>query len=100
MSGSPDSGVDGSRRQATGAHIHGLLTALHRLDERLKRAVAAAQVAYGQGASADPYRGLYINQSEVERALGRQPGASPFPSTGVEGDGPVLGPFDEGSRLA
>jgi SpoVK/Ycf46/Vps4 family AAA+-type ATPase len=48
-----------------------LAPALKRLDQLLARAVRAAQIAYGQGAVADPYRGLYIGQDEVERLLAR-----------------------------
>jgi len=53
----------------------GLLPALQRLDRLLERAVAAAQTAYGTDAATDFYRGLYINQTEVERLLAREPGA-------------------------
>jgi AAA+ superfamily predicted ATPase len=53
-----------------------LLPALQRLDRLLERAVTAAQVAYGPEATADPYRGLYISQSQVEELLAREPGLS------------------------
>jgi AAA+ superfamily predicted ATPase len=52
-----------------------LISALRRLDRRIERAMSAAQAAYGPQAASDPYRGLYINQSEVERLMGRAPGA-------------------------
>ena len=60
---------------ATNAALTELLPALQRLDSLIEQAVTAAQVAYGPEAAADGYRGLYINQREVERLLERQPGA-------------------------
>ena len=60
----------------TNASLAELLPALQRLDRLIEQAVTAAQVAYGPEAAADPYRGLYISQKEVERLLAREPGAS------------------------
>ena len=60
---------------ATNASLAKLLPALQRLDYLIEQAVTAAQVAYGPEAAADRYRGLYINQRDVERLLERQPGA-------------------------
>lgn len=57
--------------------IETILTALKQLDQRLDQAVVAAQNTYGVEASTDAYRGLYINQDEVERLLSREPG-QPF----------------------
>jgi SpoVK/Ycf46/Vps4 family AAA+-type ATPase len=54
--------------------IEHILTALKRLDQLLEQAVIAAQNTYGVEASTDAYRGLYINQAEVERLLSREPG--------------------------
>jgi SpoVK/Ycf46/Vps4 family AAA+-type ATPase len=61
---------------ATNSSLAELLPALQRLDRLLEQAVAAAQVAYGPEATAEPYRGLYIGREEVQRLLARQPGAS------------------------
>lgn len=44
------------------SYLDSVLTALHRLDRLLERAVAAAQAAYGPEAAADRFRGLYISQ--------------------------------------
>jgi hypothetical protein len=68
----------GERVRRAAPQQHDLLEALGRLDRRLKRAVAAAEVAYGSGAGADRFRGLYVDQDEVARLLGRDPGGSPF----------------------
>ena len=64
------------RSSATNSSLAELLPALQRLDRLLEQAVAAAQVAYGPEATAEPYRGLYIGREEVQRLLARQPGAS------------------------
>jgi SpoVK/Ycf46/Vps4 family AAA+-type ATPase len=53
-----------------------LLEALRWLDRLIERAVAQAQAVYGSQAAADPYRGLYIGQEEVERLLASEPGAA------------------------
>src|SRR5690348_7746541 len=50
--------------------------ALRWLDGLIERAVARAQIIYGADAAADPYRGLYISQEEVDRLLAREPGAA------------------------
>ena len=52
--------------------------ALRRLDQLLAKAVAAAQVAYGQATTGDLYRGLYIGPDEVQRLLTREPDTSIF----------------------
>ena len=54
----------------------GLLRALARLDEVLRRAVAAAREAYASAGSMPLLPGLYVDHAEVERLLGREPGAS------------------------
>jgi AAA+ superfamily predicted ATPase len=72
-----------------------LLPALRRLDERLELATARARVAFGANAANDRFRGLYISESEVERLLGREPGAGAFhasPGSDVGDDDPDLAP--------
>jgi len=61
-----------------------LLPALQRLDHLLERAVTVAETAYGPEAANDLYRGLYVNRTEVERLLRRDPLVSPFPLNGSE----------------
>lgn len=46
-----------------------LLSVLRSLDRLLERAVSQAELLYGSDATADPYRGLYIDSKDVERAL-------------------------------
>lgn len=46
-----------------------LLSVLGWLDDLLEQAVTAAGLLHGPEAAADPYRGLYITQSHVERLL-------------------------------
>ena len=51
-----------------------LLLLLQKLDRLLENAVKAAQSAYGTDAANSPYRGIQINEEEVERLLDREPG--------------------------
>ena len=53
-----------------------LLSALRQLDLLLKYAVKNAQTANGGESALDPYRGLYINEDDLERDLVREPGVS------------------------
>ena len=80
-------------------YLNGLLPALNRLDRLLERAVAAARAAYGPEATADPFRGLHISPSEVERLLARAPGG-PVLWTGEQEDEAETHPVAETSRLA
>lgn len=75
---------EGAGLSAGEAYRDGLLPPLRRLDRLLERAVTAAQVAYGPRATADPYRGLYIGQAEVEQLLAREPGV---PTLWIEAEG-------------
>jgi AAA+ superfamily predicted ATPase len=75
--------------------IDGLWLALGRLDRMLERAAASADAAFGSGASAEPYRGLYITSEDVRRLLNRRPG-EPF-LAGRDGDAGETMP--EGSRF-
>ncbi|MEU6885650.1 ATP-binding protein [Streptomyces viridosporus] len=50
------------------------LLAFRRLDEFLGRAVESARGRYGPEASADPFRGLYVNAEQAERSMRRPPG--------------------------
>jgi AAA+ superfamily predicted ATPase len=77
-----------------------LMSALQRLDRLIEHAVAAAQVAYGPEATADPYRGLYIGREEVKRLLARQPGAPLLWSERTEAEESSSYPAGDGSRLA
>lgn len=67
-----------------GQHSHdgppdvGLL-AFRRLDAVLAAGVLAAQVRFGPEASADSFRGLYIDHKQVERSFSVQPG-EPLPA--------------------
>jgi AAA+ superfamily predicted ATPase len=85
---------------ATNAALTELLPALQRLDHLVEQAVTAAQVAYGPEAAADRYRGLYINQREVEWLLARQPGASVLWSEQTAAEEPFPDSSSDGSRLA
>ncbi|MDJ0573177.1 MAG: hypothetical protein QNJ53_29645 [Pleurocapsa sp. MO_192.B19] len=79
--------------------LYELLAALRRVDRLLKKAMVVARAAYGSKASADAYRGFYIDQETVERSLAREPGAPPFQVQG-EGAEDLLPSFgDETSRL-
>ncbi|NEN98850.1 MAG: ATP-binding protein [Moorea sp. SIO3I7] len=51
-----------------------LFLLLQRLDGLLERALAAAQVTYGSMAATNPYRGMQVDQEEVEQLLTRPPG--------------------------
>ena len=83
----------------SGSNLQELLSSLQRLDRLLQRAVAAAQNAYGPGAGADAYRGLYINQEEAESLLARKPGVSVLWSE-REAEEPSSPPDLEDARLA
>ncbi|MEG4304911.1 ATP-binding protein [Microcoleus sp. D3_18a_C4] len=58
----------------TEADINQLLLLLQQLDQLLEAAVTAAQSAYGSDAANDAYRGIQIDEEEVERLLDRTPG--------------------------
>lgn len=77
-----------------------LAPALKRLDQLLARAVRAAQTAYGQDAAADPYRGLYIGQDEVERLLARDPTISILWGEATESDESTRQPLSGHTRLS
>lgn len=69
----------------------GILAALQRLDQLLERAVVKAQEVYGAEAVTDRYRGLYINQNEVEQLLTREPGIPLFGENILEENSPSVG---------
>ena len=77
----------------------GLLNVFHRLDARLKRAILAAEAAYGPEAITHPYRGLQIQLDEVERLLQGTPGESILPPMGVELPPIALPPSSTVSQL-
>ena len=89
---------DKTRMDTGETNFKDLMTALHRLDRRIKRAMTAAQAAYGSQAASDPYRGLYINQSEVERLMERAPGTPSWQMD--DGDESSPDARDNDSRLA
>ncbi len=64
--------------------LNNLLQALQQLDKLLQEAAIAAENAYGAESATDPYRGLYVNQNDVERAFVREPGASPLHSQNLD----------------
>jgi SpoVK/Ycf46/Vps4 family AAA+-type ATPase len=65
-------------------YLDELLSALQQLDLLLEYAVKNAQTAYGTEPETDPYRGLYINQDDIERDLVNEPGVSPLLSNEVD----------------
>jgi hypothetical protein len=82
----PDSTLDTAPGDPAAGAPEELLPALQRLDARLAGAVAAAEAAYGAGAAADAYRGLYIDLAQVTGLMEREPAA------------PVFGPLDGGDE--
>ena len=80
--------------------LNDLILALQRLDRLLERAVAVAQTVYKSEATADPYRGLYISQDEVEQLLIREPGASTLHPDGQEFTEPLANSVGNTSQLA
>lgn len=88
------------RSKMSGTPFSRLAPALKRLDQLLARAVRAAQAAYGQGAAADPYRGLYIGQDEVERLLARDSTISILWGEAAESDESTSQPLSGHTRLS
>jgi AAA+ superfamily predicted ATPase len=89
-----------ARPRSSATHVDELFQALQRLDQLLERAMLPAQVAYGTAAGADPYRGLYISDQEVERLLAREPGAPVLRAEHTEAEESSLAPLSDVSRLA
>jgi hypothetical protein len=54
------------------------LQALEQLDRHLTQAITQASAQYGPEAGADPHRGLYINEAEIDRLLSRPIGQPLF----------------------
>ena len=75
-----------------------LLPSLQRLDLRLERAIAAAQSVYGQAAAADRFRGLYIDDDEIEKLLARTTGSPALQVAEIETQGIYVS--DNSSRLS
>ena len=63
---------------ADAGRFHTLLPALKWLDDRLEQAVAAARLAIGPAAGGDPFRGLYLQQQEIEQLVVHPVGESQF----------------------
>ena len=75
-----------------------LLPLLQRLDTLLEMAVSEANIVYGDKAADDPYRGLHIDEEEVERSLSREPAIPLFPqAAAIPFPSDLVAP---GSRLA
>jgi AAA+ superfamily predicted ATPase len=66
------------------AEDYSLLSVLRSLDRLLDHAILQAKQAYENDTIPASYRGLYINQNEIERAMQREPGESPLQGTTVE----------------
>ncbi len=62
-----------SRSGSESTHLTDLVPVLQCLDQLLLRATQVAEAVYGSQFSADPYRGLYINQDEVNRLFSQVP---------------------------
>lgn len=71
----PQTPAAASPTQSATISMAALLPSLHRLDQLLAAAIKAADAAYGTKAASDPYRGLYVSGEDVQRLLGRVPGA-------------------------
>lgn len=82
------------------AHIQQLLLLLQQLDQLLEVAVTAAQAAYGTEAANNPYRGIQINDGEVERLLDREPGMPALEITEATFQAFSADIIQENSRLA
>jgi hypothetical protein len=74
--------------------LYDLLPELQHLDHLLERAVAVAQAMHGAQA-ADPFRGLHISQSDVERLLARAPGVPTYRAPGGETEMAPVGAISE-----
>lgn len=59
-------------------YLNGLLPLLQYLDRLLEHAIAAAQSAFEPDAASDPYRGMHVDEKEVDRLLSREPGTPTF----------------------
>lgn len=70
----------------------GLLPALERLDQLLRRAIEITEADIGAENRADSFRGLYITQDDVERSLAGSPGEDILFDPKAGGGG--LQPFD------
>jgi SpoVK/Ycf46/Vps4 family AAA+-type ATPase len=81
--------------------LAGLFAALRRLDRLIRRALVAAEEAYGAESLTDRFRGLHIGPDEVERLLAREPGAPALWTSATE-TAEYAGPdeFDRTPQLA
>ena len=70
--------LNGTEGLAIRPNFQELLPILQWLDRLVERAIAAAQIAYGSEAAADPYRGLHVTLEEMEQLLNREPGVPTF----------------------
>src|SRR5256885_4206641 len=75
-----------------------LFPALKKLDTLLGAALHKAEQIYGQQASADPYRGLYISDEEAQQLLNRAPGTPLFAATESSPEGSMGGRLDQLAR--
>jgi ATP-dependent 26S proteasome regulatory subunit len=75
--------------------LNDLLPQITRLDHLLEKALAIAEVIYGQQAASDPYRGMHINSQEAEKLLQQEPATPIFqldtepPPNTIQPDSPL-----------
>lgn len=91
---------DDHSQRGTKSIFEELLPALRKLDEMLKQAINTAQTIHGAQTTADPFRGFYISDSDVENLLRCEPRDLTLNSIGKRFDNPVSGSIGNGSRLA
>jgi SpoVK/Ycf46/Vps4 family AAA+-type ATPase len=94
-----DIAVEGGEIESPAPQANGIWQALRELDGLLEGAVAAAQIAYGPEATADPFRGLHVSQDEVQRLLSREPGGLTFQSEDEEAWDRLAGALDSDTHL-
>ena len=94
--------VEQSKLEDATLHVRnsGLFELLSHLDRRLARAVAVSQQQYGPEATADPFRGMHVSQSEVERLLTRQGGLPLFGTEEDRAEEPLGGHVHNHAQLA
>lgn len=72
----------GSPGPAKLSQLHAIAPVLRALDAALEVAVQSAQSAWGSSSASERFRGLYIGQADIERALHFEPGAPPVELVG------------------
>jgi AAA+ superfamily predicted ATPase len=77
-----------------------LSRSIEHLDRILRRATERVLEAYGHEAASDPFRGLYISQSDAERLLDTWPGTPASDGPDVPEAPPLLDEIGEDAPLA